>query len=109
VQNSDTDLHWMGENIQLKTSKTSSYGLYYFNLHHGRAGTKHRRPYEPGIALVFVVVGCPRFDYFSKEDAKKHHLVGEGATTKLALPHPESCALDRDNLYFPFLYPRPRV
>jgi hypothetical protein len=107
VQNSDADLEWIGEQVQLKVSQTPYYGKYYFNMRHSKSGTKHRRPYDLdcGIAFAFVVVGCPRFYYFSAKEAKKHHLVGELGTTQLGLPHPEVCAQDPKQRLFPIPLP----
>jgi hypothetical protein len=111
VQNTVTDFQFAGEHVQLKTTSAKMSGRntqYDFNLHHGHIGSK-RRPYDAGIAFAFVVVGCSRFYYFSKEQAKEHHLVGEGAPSDLGLPHPDKCALDPNHDHFPFLDPRPRV
>jgi hypothetical protein len=73
-------------------------------LHHGKAGTKHRRPYEPGIAFAFVVTTCTnRFYLVPADKAKKLKIVGTGAPAQLYLPHPNQC--EADHPYHPFLFP----
>jgi hypothetical protein len=81
---------------------------YEFNLHHGKAGTKNRRPYDAGLAFIFVVTTCTdRFYLVSAAKAKKLKIVGKGAPGVLHLPHPNQC--EADHPYYPFLYPQPRA
>jgi hypothetical protein len=78
--------------------------LYQFSLHHGKAGTKHRRPYDVGIAFIFVVTACTdRFYLVSTEKAEELKIVGKDAPSQIRLPHPDEC--EADHPYHPFLFP----
>jgi hypothetical protein len=103
AQSSATDLTYQGAPVHVKAaSKLSGHSkLYQFRLHHG---TKHHRPYDVGIAFIFVVTACTdRFYLVSAAKAKKLKIVGKGAPPQIRLPHPNQC--EADHSYHPFLFP----
>jgi hypothetical protein len=68
-QSSSTDLTYQG--AQVKAASKAKCGVRYpFSLRHGKAGTKHRRPYDVSIAFIFVVTTCTDRFYLEGEEAE---------------------------------------
>jgi hypothetical protein len=108
AQSSATDLTYRGAPVPVKAASKTCRNKYHFSLHHGKfvKGKTNRKPYDVGIAFIFVVTTCTdRFYLVSAEKAKKLKIVGKGAPTCIRLPHPDECALDSEHEYFPLPLP----